>query len=77
MGNSYRQFIIKNILKVHNRNHPNKREYIKGESHMKGESVKTKRNTNEIWQIVHKLSENNLHNLGPKQSKFNKFNDII
>tara|TARA_R110000851_G_scaffold267529_2_gene420003 strand:- start:38 stop:1054 length:1017 start_codon:yes stop_codon:yes gene_type:complete len=76
MGNAYRQFIIKNILKVHNRNHPNKREYIKGESHMKGKSVKTKRNTNEIWQIVHKLSENNLHNLGPKQSKFNKFEDI-
>ena len=77
MGDSYRQFVIKNILKVHNRNHPNKREYIKGESHMKGESVKTKRNTNEIWQTVHKLSENNLHNLGPKQDKFNKFDDII
>ena len=77
MGDSYRQFVIKNILKVHNRNQPNKREYLKGASHMKGESVKTKRNTNEIWQTVHKLSENNLHNLGPKQDKFNKFDDII
>ena len=77
MGDSYRQFVIKNILKVHNRNHPNKREYIKGEGNMKGQSVKLKRNTNEIWQTVHKLSENNLHNLGPKQSKFNKFDDIV
>ena len=76
MGKSYRQFIIKNILKVHNRNHPHKREYVKGEGSMKGESVKLKRNTNQKWQTVHKLSESNLYNLGPNQNRFNKFNDI-
>jgi hypothetical protein len=31
MGDDYRQFVIKNVLKVHNRNHPLKREYVKGE----------------------------------------------
>ena len=76
MGNSYRQFIIKNILKVHNRNHPNKREYVKGEGNMKGKSVKLKRNTNQTWQTVHKLSESNLYNLGAKQERFNKFKDM-
>ena len=76
MGDTYRQFIIKNILKVHNRNHPNKREYVKGESDMKGKSVKLKRNTNPTWQTVHKLSESNLYNLGAKQEKFNKFKDM-
>ena len=76
MGNSYRQFIIKNILKVHNRNHPNKREYVKGEGNMKGESVKLKRNTNQTWQTVHKLSESNLYNLGAKQERFNRFKDM-
>ena len=76
MGKSYKQFIIKNILKVHNRNHPNKREYVKGEGNMKGESVKLKRNTNQTWQTVHKLSESNLYNLGAKQERFNKFKDM-
>ena len=76
MGNTYKQFIIKNILKVHNRNHPNKREYVKGESNMKGQSVKLKRNTNQTWQTVHKLSESNLYNLGPGQNKFNTFKDL-
>lgn len=32
MGNDYKQFVIKNLLKVHNRNHPNKRMYINGSS---------------------------------------------
>ena len=76
MGKSYKQFVIKNILKVHNRNHPHKREYVKGEGDMKGKSVKLKRNTNQKWQKVHKLSESNLYNLGPNQNRFNKFNDI-
>ena len=31
MGKSYVQFIVKNILKVHNRVHPMKREYVLGE----------------------------------------------
>jgi len=76
MGNTYKQFIIKNILKVHNRNHPNKREYVKGEFSMKGKSVKHKRNSNKKWNEVHKLAEQNLYNIGPNQNKFNKFNNL-
>ena len=76
MGNSYKQFIVKNILKAHNRNHPNKREYVKGEGHMEGQSVKHKRRTNEKWNKVHKLAEQNLYNLGPNQLKFNKIKQL-
>ena len=43
---------------------------------MKGTSVKLKRNTNQTWQTVHKLSESNLYNLGDKQTRFNKFKDL-
>ncbi len=68
MGDSYRQFVIKNILKVHNRNHPLKREYVNGEDHL--ESSKAKRNSNQLWNMVHKMSENNLYTLGPHQNSF-------
>ncbi len=68
MGKAYRQFTVKNILKVHNRNHPLKREYVEGESHL--ESSKAKRNSNKLWQIVHKMSESNMHTLGPYQNSF-------
>lgn len=68
MGDSYRQFIIKNILKVHNRNHPLKREYVEGESHLK--SSKAKRNANKLWSKVHKMSESNMNTLGPYQNNF-------
>lgn len=68
MGPSYRQFVIKNILKVHNRNHPLKREYVKGESHLT--SSKEKRNANNLWQTVKKMSESNMHMLGPNQNSF-------
>lgn len=68
MGNSYRQFVVKNILKVHNRNHPLKREYVKGESHLS--SSKEKRNANSLWQTVKKMSESNMHLLGSNQNSF-------
>ena len=76
MGDSYKQFIVKNILKAHNRNHPHKREYVKGENHMKGQSVKHKRRTNKKWNKLHKLAESNLYNLGSNQNKFNKLNQL-
>ena len=37
------QYVIKNILLVHNREHPNKRSYVKGEA---GDSLGEKRNSN-------------------------------
>ena len=68
MGNSYIQFIIKNILKVHNRLHPKKREYVVGEKHF--ENVKQKRKSNNLWQQLHQLCEHNLYSLGETQTKF-------
>ena len=52
------------------------REYVKGEGHMKGQSVKHKRRVNEKWNSLHKLAESNLYNLGANQNKFNKLNQI-
>ena len=74
MGDSYIQFIIKNILKVHNRVHPKKREYVLGE--IEFENVKQKRKSNNLWQKFHKICEHNLYNLGENQTKFKNVEDL-
>ena len=68
MGDSYIQIVVKNILKVHNRVHPKKREYVVGEKHF--ENVKQKRKSNKLWQNFHKMCEHNLYRIGPNQEKF-------
>ena len=60
LGGDYKQFVVKNILKVHNRNHPKKRSYVKG---MTNEAAHINRENNNIWMINHKICETNLHNL--------------
>ena len=70
MGNSYKQFIIKNILKVHNRNHPHKRSYILGEDSKI--SPRSRRSKNEVFDTIHKTSYYNLSILGQNQNKFKK-----
>jgi hypothetical protein len=74
MGGAYVQFIIKNILKVHNRVHPKKREYVMGEKHL--ENVKQKRKSNNRWQEFHKICEHNLYSLGENQTKFKSIGDL-
>ena len=74
MGKSYVQFIVKNILKVHNRVHPMKREYVLGEKDF--ENVKQKRKSNSKWQNFHKICEHNLYSLGENQSKFKSVKDL-
>ena len=74
MGNSYVQFIIKNVLKVHNRVHPKKREYVLGEQNF--ENVKQKRKSNSRWQKFHKICEHNLYSLGESQTKFKSVKDL-
>ena len=74
MGNSYVQFIVKNILKVHNRVHPKKREYVVGEQDF--ENVKQKRKSNNRWQQFHKICEHNLYSLGENQTKFKTVEDL-
>lgn len=74
MGDKYVQYIVKNILKVHNREHPRKRNYalnIKGEESTqskKGDWYKVIRNTNE--QNLHMYSNIN-------QNKFFTYQDCL
>ena len=66
LGWDYTQFVVKNILKVHNRNHPKKRMYVKG---MKDEAAHINRESNKPWMVNHKICETNLHNLNDNSKK--------
>ena len=55
------QYIIKNILLVHNRNHPNKRMYIEGER--KDGTMNQKRRSNDWYVKANKMSEENCYNI--------------
>ena len=66
LGGDYKQFIVKNILKVHNRNHPKKRMYVEG---MTDEAAHINRENNKSWMKNHKVCETNLHNLNNNTKK--------
>ena len=55
------QYVIRNILLVHNRNHPNKRMYIKGER--KDGTMNEKRRSNDWYTKANKMCEQNYINL--------------
>lgn len=55
------QYHFKNILLVHNRNHPKKRNYIKGER--KDGTMNEKRRSNDWYVKANKMSEQNCYNL--------------
>ena len=55
------QYVIKNILLVHNRNHPNKRMYIKGER--KDGTMNEKRRSNDWYKKANWYCEKNYTNL--------------
>ena len=55
------QYVIKNILLVHNRNHPDKRMYIKGER--KDGTMNEKRRSNDWYVKANKMCEQNYLNL--------------
>lgn len=79
LGNNYRQFIVKNILRVHNRRHPQKRLYIKDENNPKGfcgPNDKTKRNH---WKQIEEASKANLAMLDAAElhPKFLNLKNII
>ena len=71
-GNTIPQYVIKNILIVHNRNHPKKRMYIKGES---GETMNMKRRSNEWYVEANKMSEFNAYNF-LNQNKMYSWEDV-
>tara|TARA_Y100001938_G_scaffold117061_1_gene161365 strand:- start:129 stop:1109 length:981 start_codon:yes stop_codon:yes gene_type:complete len=70
MGEQYKQFVIKNILKVHNRNHPNKRHYVKDEDQSK--NTHFKRATKNWYKEFNNVSKGNLSKLYYSQEPFNK-----
>ena len=72
MGKSYKQFVVKNILKVHNRHHTKKRFYTLGEGD-KGAKNFEKRDSNIKWAKVAEISEYNQSVLGMHQQKFKRF----
>lgn len=74
MGDQFVQYNVKNILRVHNRRHPKKRTYIKGENNPKGFCTVEKKGL--WWEILEKTSKSNLDNLR-KQIKFIKLNDVM
>ena len=67
------QYVIKNILLVHNRNHPNKRNYIKGET---GNTMNKKRRSNEWYIKANKMCEQNYINLFNPNYKSWTWNDV-
>jgi len=55
------QYVIKNILLVHNRNHPNKRMYVEGER--RDGTMNEKRRSNEWYNKANHMCEQNYLNL--------------
>ena len=77
MGDTYVQFIVKNILKVHNRNHPNKRRYC---LQMEGDRICTQEkgpNQRGSWyENLKQLANVNLSVFGKSQNRFNTYDDF-
>jgi hypothetical protein len=74
MGKSYVQYIAKNILRVHNRRHPKKRMYIKGENNPHGFTGKDK---GDWWDVLETTSKYNLSILRNNQQKFVSLDDVL
>ena len=75
-GNSIPQYIIKNILLVHNRKHPQKRNYIDGENGIKDGDVGAKRLTHDWYMKANKMCEHNAYNMF-NQSKTYTWKDVF
>ena len=73
-GNSIPQYVIKNVLLVHNRNHPKKRMYIKGERN--DGTMNEKRRSNDWYVKANKMCEHNAYNIFT-QSKTYTWKDVF
>ena len=67
------QYHFKNILIVHNRNHPKKRMYIKGET---GNTMNQKRRSNEWYIKANQYSEENCYNIFNPRYKFKTWEEV-
>ena len=68
----FKQFIVKNLLKVHARRHPQKRLYVKNENnpHSFGGDK------NNDFQKFLKLSQENIYKLRTGRGKFQEYDDL-
>ena len=65
-------YIIKNILLVHNREHPRKRRYVKGET---GENINEQRKSNAWYRVASEMSKHNAYTF-MKQDRTYKWEDV-
>ena len=76
MDKQYVQFVIKDILKVHNREHPEKRKYALS---VFGETASTQEKKGDWYNIVRDLNRDNLNKLygNSKQDRLNTYQDFL
>ena len=67
------QYIIKNILLVHNRNHPDKRKYVQGET---GDTLNGLRRSNKWYVNANKMCEQNYLNMFNPNYKSYTWEDV-
>ena len=72
MGQNFIQFVVKNILHVHARRHPQKRMYVRGEDNPY--SFINQKNTN--FQDLLNLSRQNIQTLLTEQGQFKDYSDL-
>tara|TARA_B100000085_G_scaffold183182_1_gene167446 strand:- start:401 stop:1390 length:990 start_codon:yes stop_codon:yes gene_type:complete len=73
MGQNYKQFIFKNLLKVHARRHPNKRLYVLEEDNPNSFGDRK----NDTFNNFKKLSDENIQNLvNNTNKKFYEYKDL-
>lgn len=70
------QYHFKNILLVHNRKHPNKRSYIKGEENIDKTNTGALRKAHTWYNKANKMSEQNCYNLFNPEYKFKTWEDV-
>lgn len=74
LGEQFIQFVVKNILRVHNRRHPKKRLYILNENNPRGFCGKNDKG--DWWQVLQMMSKQNLSTLR-YQSPIYTMNDVF
>jgi hypothetical protein len=71
------QYHFKNILVVHNRKHPNKRNYIAGEEGISKTDTGAQRRAHSWYQSANKLCEQNCYNLFNPTYKAYTWKDVF
>ena len=72
VGDKYIQFVVKNVLHVHARRHPQKRMYVKGEDN----PYSFIGDKNDNFQKFLSMSKQNIQTLVTEQGKFKEYNDL-